>query len=49
MLELINAIPENIVWGMFGYATAWLNIMGWQLGRCLYLMWKERRKDYEEE
>lgn len=49
MLELINAIPENIGWGMVGYVTAWLHIMMWQLGKCLYLMWKERREDDEEE
>ena len=47
MLELINAIPENIEW-VVGYATAWLHIMGWQLGKCLYLMLKERREDDEK-
>ena len=49
MLELINAIPESIGWSMVGYTTAWLHIMMWQLGKCLYLMWKERREDDEEE
>jgi hypothetical protein len=49
MLELINAIPENVGWAIVGFMTCILCGQIICLGKCLYLMWKERREDDEEE
>lgn len=49
MLEMINAIPENVGWAMVGFTACILCRQVITLGKCLYLMWKERREDYEEE
>ena len=49
MLELINAIPENVVWAIVGFMTCVLCDQIIILVKLLYQMWKERREDYEEE
>jgi hypothetical protein len=50
MLEMICAIPEPIGWIVVGYLTAWMTILGWKVGKTLYLAIKDRfAKDEEEE
>lgn len=49
MLEMICAIPEPIGWIVVGYLTAWANILGWKLGKILYLAIKDLLADDEEE
>lgn len=49
MLELINAIPENIGWAIVGFMACLLCEQIIFMGKFLYQMWKERREDDEEE
>ncbi len=49
MLELINAIPENIGWVIVGFTGCLCCQMILKLGKCLWEMWQERREEDEEE
>lgn len=49
MLELINAIPENVGWAIVGFMACILCRQIILLVKLLYQMWEERREDYEEE
>jgi hypothetical protein len=49
MLEMIYAIPEPIGWALVGYLAAWATILGWKVGKTLYLAIKDRLANDEEE
>lgn len=49
MLEMICAIPEPIGWIVVGYLIAWATILGWKLGKILYLAIKDCLANDEEE
>ncbi len=49
MLELINAIPENVGWAIVGFMACLLCGQIIELSKLLYQMWEKRREDYEEE
>ena len=49
MLELICAIPENVGWMLVGMATTAVIIMGWMVGKAIYLAIKERLADAQED
>jgi hypothetical protein len=49
MLEMICAIPEPIGWALVGYLAAWTTILGWKVGKTLYLAIKDRLANDEEE
>ena len=49
MLEMICAIPENVGWMMVGALGMACVIMGWKVGKLIYIAIKERMEDDEEE
>lgn len=48
MLELICAIPENVGWMIVGAIGAYTSVVGWMVGKAIYLAIKERMEDDEE-
>lgn len=49
MLELICRIPDHIGWMLVGaLGMAWA-VMGWKVGKLIYIAIKERLEDDEEE
>ena len=48
MLELINAIPENVGWTMVGFMMCVCAIGFIVLGKTFVDMWRERKEDGEE-
>ena len=48
MLELICRIPDHIGWMMVGAVGAYASVMGWKLGKLIYIAIKERMVDDEE-
>ena len=49
MLELICAIPENVGWMLVGAAGALCAMMGWKVGKMIYIAIKERIEENNEE
>jgi hypothetical protein len=49
MLELINAIPDEIGWSLVGAAGTVCVIMAVKVGKIFVEMWRERREIEEEE
>lgn len=49
LLELICAIPENVGWMLVGAAGAYASVMGWKVGKLIYIAIKERLGNGEEE
>ena len=49
MLEMICAIPEKVGWMIVGALGMACTIMGWKVGKLIYIAIKERLEDDEEE
>ena len=49
MLKMICAIPENVGWMMVGALGMACVIMGWKVGKLIYIAIKERLEDNGEE
>ena len=49
MINLINAIPENIGWTMIGFLSCALLVMIIKLGRVFIEMYKEWHEDLADE
>ena len=48
MLELICRIPDHIGWMLVGALGAYASVMGWKVGKMIYIAIKERLEDDEE-
>jgi hypothetical protein len=49
MLEMICTIPDPIGWMLVGSLGTLCAIMGWKVGKLIYIAIKERLEDDEEE
>ena len=49
MLELLCSIPNHIGWMLVGALGMACAVMGWKVGKLIYIAIKERLEDDEEE
>lgn len=49
MINMINAIPEELGWALVGFTAAFCLMMMVKLGKLFVQMWKERHEDEETE
>jgi hypothetical protein len=49
MLEMINAIPEEIGWALVGFIACLCCVMAVKLGKEFVEMWREYHEEEEEE
>ena len=49
MIEMLCRIPDHIGWMMVGALGVACCVMGWKVGKMIYIAIKERMEDDEDE